>query len=38
MLLHQAVGQIELMAGRNPDTTAMRAALHSELRRRAAVA
>jgi shikimate dehydrogenase len=38
MLLHQAVAQVELMAGRHPDTATMRAALHAELRRRATVA
>jgi shikimate dehydrogenase len=36
MLLHQAVAQVELMTGRVPDVTAMRSALHDELRRRAA--
>jgi shikimate dehydrogenase len=36
MLLHQAVGQVELMTGLRPDTTVMRTALGAELARRLA--
>lgn len=35
MLLHQAVGQVELMTGLNPDVDVMRAALAGELEQRA---
>jgi shikimate dehydrogenase len=35
MLLHQAVGQVRLMTGREPDVEVMRAAVRAELGRRA---